>query len=109
MELQKNAQSGEYPFHMPGHKRNSGIFRMTEADRQDSLQAVFDEICRLDLTEIEGFDNLHDPKGILKECMEHAARVCGSEVTYFLVNGSSCGNIAAILASVPKKIGRAHV
>lgn len=102
VELQKNAQSGEYPFHMPGHKRNSGIFRMTEAGSQDSLQAVFDEICRLDITEIEGFDNLHDPKGILKECMEHAARVCGSEVTYFLVNGSSCGNIAAILASVPK-------
>ena len=73
---------------MPGHKRKGERFS-------------FENPYYFDITEIDGFDNLHHPEGILKESMEQAAAVYGSEKSYFLVNGSSCGLLAAISACVP--------
>lgn len=89
-----------YPFHMPGHKRQiSGPWGIG-AEHPYSL----------DITEIENFDNLHYPKGILKNSMDWAASVYQSGKTYYLVNGSSCGILSAISAlSKPGKsilIGR---
>lgn len=75
------------PMHMPGHKRNSTI-----APHLNQLSE------QLDITEIEGFDNLHCPQGILKESMEYAARVFHSDRSLFLVNGSTCGILAGIRA-----------
>lgn len=93
MELYKKlgqySRAGVYPFHMPGHKRNGRLMPDVAAEQ-------------LDITEIEGFDNLHGPEGILKEAMEFAAKVCHSENTYFLVNGSTVGNLAGILACTKK-------
>ena len=77
--------SDEYPLHMPGHKRQFG----------DKLLGNPYEI---DITEIEGYDNLYEADGILKEAMERAARVCGAEETFFLVNGSTVGILSAITA-----------
>ncbi len=82
-ELNAYSQSGAYPFHMPGHKRNPG---------SGPLSGLY----RLDITEIDGFDNLHDASGILKELQEHAAGLYGSEETHFLVNGSTGGLLSAI-------------
>ncbi len=75
------------PFHMPGHKREGETF-------------CFENPFSFDITEIDGFDNLHHPEGILKEAMEQAALIYGSEKSYFLVNGSSGGILAAISACV---------
>ena len=47
--------SDAYPFHMPGHKR-----QITD----------FVNPFQIDITEIDGFDNLHHPEGILKEAQE---------------------------------------
>lgn len=74
---------GKYPFHMPGHKR------------QDKLLVDPYEI---DITEINDFDNLHHPEGIIKESMDNASRFFETDKTWFLVNGSSCGLLAAIHA-----------
>lgn len=72
-----------YPFHMPGHKR----------------QCVGDKLpYEMDITEIDGFDDLHHPEEILKECMVHAAKVFQCDELFYLVNGSTCGNLAAIFA-----------
>ena len=77
-------QSSEmYPFHMPGHKR-----------RKDDFANPF----LIDITEIEGFDNLHHAEGILKDAQDRAAALYHSEETYFLVNGSTCGILAAVSA-----------
>lgn len=76
-------QFGRYPFHMPGHKR------------QDKMLSDAYEI---DITEINGFDNLHHPEGIIKESMDNASEFFGTDKTWFLVNGSSCGLLAAIHA-----------
>jgi arginine decarboxylase len=53
---------------------------------------------KMDLTELPGLDNLHFPNGPIKEAQELAARAFGAEKTYFLVNGSTCGIHAMILA-----------
>ena len=82
--LKDYSRSGTYPFHMPGHKRRMGGMGDPYA---------------IDITEIEGFDDLHSPEGVLKEAQERAARLYGSEETYFLVNGSTAGILTAISAA----------
>lgn len=75
-----------YPFHMPGHKRNmSGHV----------LQAAY----QLDITEIEDFDNLHSPTGIIKQAQKKAAGLWGAQESFFLVNGSTGGILAALSAA----------
>lgn len=83
--LKEYCKSDYYAFHMPGHKRNENI---------DDAKYGFN----IDITEIEEFDNLHRAKGIIKDSMDNAARFFGTDRTYFLVNGSSCGVLAAISA-----------
>lgn len=84
-KLAELANTKEYAFHMPGHKRNSG-------------NGPFDTVMNMDITEIEGFDNLHHPEDILKEEQEFASRLYGTKKTFFLINGSTCGVLAAICA-----------
>lgn len=86
------SQSGAYPFHMPGHKRN--IHAMDKAFPNPYL---------IDITEIEGFDNLHHAEGILKESMERAAKIYGADETFYLVNGSTCGILSAVSACVSRR------
>lgn len=81
------SKSDYYPFHMPGHKRQLESFA-------DPYQ--------IDITEIEGFDNLHDAKEILRETQKRAAGLYGAESSYLLVNGSTCGILAAVSAAVKK-------
>lgn len=81
--LKEYGQSDIYPFHMPGHKR-----RLSPGE----LGKIYD----MDITEIDGFDNLHDPEGILKEAQEYAAELYHSEETSFVINGSTAGILAAI-------------
>ena len=80
------SKSNIYPFHMPGHKR-----------RLESCNPY-----ELDITEIEGFDNLHHSEGVLKEAQDKAAKLYGSKKAYYLVNGSTCGILAAISAATRK-------
>ena len=77
------AADGAYPMHMPGHKRNTNLL---------PPGLPYD----IDVTEIHGFDDLHDPQGVLKETAELAACLYGSERAFPLVNGSTVGVLAAI-------------
>ncbi|MDD3254003.1 MAG: aminotransferase class I/II-fold pyridoxal phosphate-dependent enzyme [Lachnospiraceae bacterium] len=81
-------KSTAYPFHMPGHKRQV----------QEAWPGCFPNPFSVDITEIDGFDNLHHAEGILKQSMEWAAKVYGADKTYYLVNGSSGGILSAICA-----------
>ena len=87
-ELVNYSNLDYYPFHMPGHKRNVSDF----------LKDAY----AIDITEIDGFDNLHDAKGLIKEAEERAAKLYKSEETKFLVNGSTCGILSAISAVTNK-------
>lgn len=86
--LVKYADSGNYPFHMPGHKRRTNAMPVPN-------------FYSLDITEIEGFDNLHCAEGILKDAQDRAAALYGAEETFFLINGSTCGILSAISAAAP--------
>ncbi|MCM1058435.1 MAG: aminotransferase class I/II-fold pyridoxal phosphate-dependent enzyme [Firmicutes bacterium] len=83
-----NGESDIYPCHMPGHKRNVW----------GELPA---QLCRLDITEIEGFDNLHQPEGLLLELQKKAAELYGAEESFYLINGSTCGILSAVSAALP--------
>jgi arginine/lysine/ornithine decarboxylase len=52
-----------------------------------------------DLPELPELDNLFAPEGVIKEAQELAAAAFGADHTYFLVNGSTSGVMAAILAT----------
>ena len=78
-------------FKIPGHRYEKGI---SPRWRQWTGDGIF----RFDLTEAEGLDDLHCPEGVIKEAQELAAQVFGAKATYFLVNGTTCGNEAMVLA-----------
>lgn len=84
-KLIEYGKQGKYGFHMPGHKRNIKLLEGMD---------VFD----IDITEISDFDNLHHAEGIIKESMDNAADFWRTDKTWFLVNGSSGGILAAINA-----------
>ena len=63
--LDHYAKKDVVPFHMPGHKRNTRLLG------KDLPYAV-------DITEIDGFDNLQDPEGILKKVADRAAALFGT-------------------------------
>ena len=71
------------PMHMPGHKRNT-----------DVISKAFKE----DITEISGFDNLHSPKGLIKDMEDAAAKLWGADKAYISVGGSTAMLLAAISA-----------
>ena len=83
-KLKAYSESDFYAFHMPGHKRNKALL---------GIELPYD----LDITEIDGFDDLHHADGILKEEQERAARVFGAEESHFLVNGSTAGILSAVM------------
>lgn len=76
--------SNIYPFHMPGHKRNK-LFMPSD-------------ILNMDITEVYGADNLHNPKGVIKKSLENLSKVFGADYSFISVNGSSGGIISAILS-----------
>ena len=92
------ARSDMYPFHMPGHKRRTG----PEDSFMNSCVDSFTNPFAVDITEIEGFDNLHHPEGILRDSMKWAADVYGAEQTEYMINGSTGGILAAVCGSVPR-------
>lgn len=83
-KLKMYQQSDYYGFHMPGHKRNKEKF---------PIGLPYE----IDITEIEGFDDLHHAESILKEAQERAARLYKADESHFLVNGSTVGILSAIL------------
>lgn len=89
--------NGSYPFHMPGHKRNALLYgRKTSS----AGEAFFSEWYKRDITEIPGSDDLHAPSGIILDAMKRASDLYGADRSYFLINGSTSGNLAAVSAAV---------
>ena len=86
-KLRKYSKKKIYPFHMPGHKR---LF----------LHHYLGPLYAIDITEIEGFDDLHDPKGIILDSMRKASKLYQADETFFLINGSTAGILSAISGTV---------
>jgi arginine/lysine/ornithine decarboxylase len=91
--LLKYAEENNISFSMPGHKAGAGFLGTKEGKR------LYDNLFKIDITEVEGVDNLHHPEGIIKEAQELLSNFYGSKKSYFLVNGSTSGNLAMIFSS----------
>ena len=76
-------KSQAYPFHMPGHKRRF----------PRSLDPNL-----MDITEIEGFDDLHDASGMIADIERDLAELYGVEEARLLLGGSTLGNLVSLLA-----------
>ncbi|MGG5463127.1 aminotransferase class I/II-fold pyridoxal phosphate-dependent enzyme [Clostridium sp. B9] len=74
------------PFSMPGHKMGRGFKDIKEI------------LINGDLTEVDGLDNLQHPEGIIKEAEDKLTELYKSKRSYFLVNGSTCGNLIMIFS-----------
>jgi arginine/lysine/ornithine decarboxylase len=90
--LQAAAHQPHAPFYAPGHKQGRGI-----PQRLVDLLGV--SVFPADLPELPQLDNLFAPTGVIQEAQELAADAFGADQTWFLVNGSTAGIIAAILAT----------
>lgn len=81
-ELIRYIDKNEIPYSMPGHKRGRAF--------DENFKKI---LLYGDITEIDGLDNLHKPEGCIKESLLQLKNVYKSYKSYFLINGSSSGNI----------------
>ena len=86
-KLEEYYNKNYLPMHMPGHKRN--------------IKLLGEELpYKIDITEIEGFDDLHHANGLIKDIEDKAKKIYGSKRSFILVNGSTCGILAGIRSVV---------
>jgi arginine decarboxylase len=82
-------------FHVPGHKNGKGV--------DAAATEYFASIMSLDFTELAPLDDLHHPTGVILEAQSLAADCFSAEETFFLVNGSTVGNLAMIMSVCAKE------
>jgi arginine decarboxylase len=86
-----HAQRHPASYHIPGHKSGHGV--------DSSAKAYFKKMMSIDLTELPGLDDLHQPEGVIDEAQQLAAQCFGAQESFFLVGGSTVGNLAMILST----------
>jgi arginine decarboxylase len=89
--LKNCANQPDTAFYAPGHKRGQGTSVLL-------TELLGTQLFKADLPELPELDNLFNPEGVIAEAQNLAAEAFGAEQTWFLVNGSTSGIIAAILA-----------
>ncbi|MEL6928762.1 MAG: aminotransferase class I/II-fold pyridoxal phosphate-dependent enzyme [Cyanobacteria bacterium J06600_6] len=90
--LKQSSQKPHAAFYAPGHKQGQGI-------TPKMRELVGDKVFPADLPELPELDNLFAPEGAISHAQELASQTFGADRTWFLINGSTCGIIAAILAT----------
>lgn len=88
--LMNNINKNPISFHVPGHKYG----RVFPKD----LFPGFESILKLDATEVRGLDDLHAPEEAIQEAQQLASDFFQAKETFFLVNGTTVGNLAMILS-----------
>lgn len=88
--LKKHLANTPTSFHVPGHKYGQ-VF-------PSIAQLEFKEILKLDATELSGLDDLHAPQGVIQEAQTLLAELYRVKRSFFLINGTTVGNLAMILA-----------
>lgn len=83
--LRQVADGDQIRFHMPGHKGRRGFLPP--------------DILTCDVTELQGTDNLYMPYGVIEESQRLNARALNAGACMYLVNGSSIGVEASLLAA----------
>lgn len=89
--LYKHAKQQPLSFHVPGHKNGQVFLQKGKPYYQDILS--------IDVTELTGLDDLHSPEGSILEAENLLADAYNTRHSFFLVNGSTVGNLTMILSS----------
>lgn len=90
-QLKKHASHQPVSFHVPGHKNG----QLAGGDGAD----YFKDILKLDATELSGLDDLHSPEGVILKAQKLLADLYGVPKSFFLVNGSTSGNLAMVMSA----------
>lgn len=80
-------------YSMPGNKAGKAF------NRDEIGKFLADNLGYMDITEVDPLDNLHHPDGVIKKSQELLAEFYGVKKAYFLVNGTTGGNLASIFAA----------
>lgn len=91
--LNQHRKKEKVSFHVPGHK--NGV-------NWDEHLTSFHPMLSFDQTEVSELDYLHEPVGALKESQDLLGTLYGSKKSYYLINGSTVGNLAMIMGSTTK-------
>ncbi|MDQ8737433.1 aminotransferase class I/II-fold pyridoxal phosphate-dependent enzyme [Paenibacillus sp. LHD-38] len=96
--LVRHVTSHPTGFHVPGHHGGQALKQSKWKDKaNDDIIDYFYKIMQIDVTELSSTDDLHHPEASIQEAQQLAAHTFGAEETYFLVGGSTSGNIALLL------------
>jgi len=94
--LQTAYENPTYQFHIPGHTKGAGVL-------PDFKKLIGAKALNIDTTdEFDNLGTLHPATGPIKEAQELAAKAFGAEKTFFLLNGSTAGNLALAMALTKK-------
>ncbi len=94
--LKQAWENPTYQFHIPGHTKGRAIF-------DDFKHLTGTKVLSLDTTdEFDNLGTLHPATGPIKEAQDLAAQAFGAQKTFFLLNGSTVGNLAMALGCTKK-------
>lgn len=79
------------PFHVPGHKHGRGLSELTDFIGANAMA--------MDLNSMPDIDDLCNPVSVIDEAQQLAAEAFGADRAYFLVNGTTSGIQAMMIAA----------
>lgn len=91
--LQHYVDSQVLTFHVPGHQQGMGAPAEFGAFLSKHGWPA-------DITQVLGMDDIHRLESVCQEAQELAAQAYEADKSYFLINGSSCGNHAMLMATL---------
>lgn len=89
--LVEHSKKNPTQFHIPGHKKGAGI-------DPEFRNFIGDNALSIDLINIGPLDDLHQPKGIIKQAQDLAAKAFGADHTFFSVQGTSGAIMTMVMA-----------
>ncbi len=94
--LKRTYEKPSYQFHIPGHTKGNGSL-------PEFRKLIGKKALSIDTTdEFDGLGTLHPATGPIKEAQELAAKAFGAKKTFFLLNGSTAGNLALAMGLTRK-------
>lgn len=85
-----------YQFHIPGHTKGIGVY-------PEFRNLIGKKALLVDTTdEFDNLGTLHPATGPIKEALDFAAKAFGAKKTFFLLNGSTVGNMALAMSLTRK-------
>jgi len=94
--LKTACENPTYQFHIPGHTKGKAVYK-------EFKKLIGEKALNIDTTdEFDNLGTLHPATGPIAEAQELAAQAFGAEKTFFLLNGSTAGNLAIGMALTKK-------